>query len=76
MNQIERSAMLFDSSKHIGKSPRCPDCDIELEFLVARQAKRIFVSTILERRFFLCPNCQRLIHQLVTMPIASSGAEV
>lgn len=68
--------MLFDLSKHIGQSPQCPDCDIDLEFLVARQTKPIFVSTILERRFFLCPNCQRLIHQLVTMPKAQSGAEV
>jgi hypothetical protein len=61
--------MLFDSTREIAKLLQCPDCNIEMDFLASRSTKPVFVSTILERRFFLCMNCQRLSHRLVAMPV-------
>lgn len=61
-------AMLFDLIKQIGKPLQCPNCNIEMDFLVSRPAKPLFVSTTLERRFFLCPNCQCLSDRVVAMP--------
>src|SRR5262249_35908569 len=61
--------MLFNSTRQIAKPLQCPDCNIEMEFLVSRPTRPVFVSTILERRFFLCVNCQRLSHRLVAMPV-------
>jgi uncharacterized protein with PIN domain len=66
--------MLFNLNKQIAKAPRCPDCDTDMQFLVSERAKRVFVSTILERAFFLCPNCQRLSHRLLATPQASPSA--
>jgi uncharacterized protein with PIN domain len=60
--------------KQIAKPLQCPDCDTGLDFLISQPTKRVFVSTTLERRFFLCPNCGRLIYQLVAMPTSSSAA--
>jgi len=62
--------MLFDLSKQIAK-PQCPDCKIDMHFLVSQPTKRVFLATILERRFFLCPNCRRLSHRLAEMPLDS-----
>jgi len=67
--------MLFNLSKQIGKWPQCPDCGLDMQFLVSERTKRVFVSTIFERALFLCPNCQRLSHRLVSMPQASASAE-
>ena len=61
-------AMLFTSTKQIAKPLQCPVCNTEMEFLVSRPAKPLFVSTNLERRLFLCPNCWRLSDQLVATP--------
>jgi len=63
--------MLFNLKSQIAKPLECPDCDIEMLFLASQPTKRVFVSTILGRSFFLCPNCQRLSHRLVAMPHAS-----
>jgi hypothetical protein len=62
--------MLFNSSAQI-KQLQCPDCDIDMFFLGSRPTRRVFVSTILGRAFFLCPNCQRLSHRLVAMSQSS-----
>jgi predicted RNA-binding Zn-ribbon protein involved in translation (DUF1610 family) len=67
--------MLFNLSKQIAKPLQCPDCGIDMQFLVSQRTKRVFASTILERAFFLCPNCQRVSHQFVAIPQASSSAE-
>ena len=70
--------MLFNLNKQIAKPLRlqCPDCGMDMQFLVSQRAKRVFVSTILERVFFLCPNCQRLSHQLVARPLDLSRSQV
>jgi hypothetical protein len=40
----------------------------------SRPTTRVFASTILERRFFVCTNCQRVTHRLVAMPLDSSSS--
>jgi hypothetical protein len=45
--------------------PYCPTCDVPMQFQAWRPVKRVFVNTIYERAFFLCPNCHRCIDQLV-----------
>jgi hypothetical protein len=61
--------MLFDLGKQIVKPLKCPDCDTDMHFFASQPTKRVFLSTILERKFFLCPNCQRLHYQLVAIPV-------
>ena len=63
--------MLFSLSEQITKPLQCPDCDIDMQFLVSQPTKRVFVSTILERKFFLCPNCWRVSYEFVAMPAGS-----
>jgi hypothetical protein len=63
--------MLFNLIMQIAKPLQCPDCDIDMRFLGSQPTKRVFISTILRRVFFLCPNCQRLSHRLVAMPLES-----
>jgi hypothetical protein len=63
--------MLFNLNKQIAKLLQCPDCSIDMLFLGSRPTKRVFASTVLERAFFLCPNCRLLIHRIVSMPQAS-----
>jgi len=65
---------MLNLSKQIAKPLQCPDCDIDMHFLVSKPMTRVFVSTILVRRFFLCQNCGRLSHQLVSMPEDSSSS--
>lgn len=67
--------LLFGLNKEIAKALICPDCAIDMQFLVSERTKRVFVSTIFERTLFLCPNCQRVSHRLVWMPQASASAE-
>jgi len=67
--------MLFDLSKQLAKPIRCPDCDIEMQLFALRPTKRVSASTILERRFFICMNCQRLSHRLVAMSLDSSSSQ-
>src|SRR5262249_15258954 len=64
-------AMFFNSSAQIDKRLQCPDCDIDMFFLGSRPTRRVFLSAILERRFFLCPNCGRLSHSVVSTSQAS-----
>jgi len=65
--------MTRDLFSPIAKPQQCPDCDIDMHFLASRPTRRVFVATILERAFFLCPNCRCLSHRLVAMPAPSSG---
>jgi hypothetical protein len=65
--------MLSDLSKQIAKPLQCPDCDIDMQFLALRATTPVFVSTLLERTFFLCPNCARLSQQLVVRSVLSSA---
>ena len=62
--------MLFNLREQIAKSLQCPDCNVDM-VLASLLTNRVFVSTILERVFFLCPNCQRLSRRLVAMPLDS-----
>jgi hypothetical protein len=71
----EICAMLFNWNKQVAKPPQCPDCEIDMQFLVSGRAKRVFVSTLFERALFLCPNCQRISHRLVWIPQGSARAE-
>jgi len=50
------------------KSLRCPDCWIDMEFLVSQTTSRVFLSTLLERAFFVCPNCGRVSCEVVLWP--------
>jgi hypothetical protein len=65
--------MLSDLSKQIAKPPQCPDCDIDMQFLALQATRPVFVSTLLERTFFLCPNCGRLSQQLVVRSVLASA---
>jgi hypothetical protein len=60
--------MLINLISKIAEPLQCPDCDTDMQFLKSEWNKRVFLSTILERRFFLCPNCRRLSYELVAMP--------
>ena len=59
--------MLLDLKTQIAKPLQCPDCNSDMEFLMSKRTKRVFVSTILERKFFLCPNCWRVSYEFVAM---------
>jgi uncharacterized protein with PIN domain len=59
--------MLLDLRTQIAKPLQCPDCNSDMEFLMSKRTKRVFVSTILERKFFLCPNCRRVSYEFVAM---------
>ena len=45
----------------------CPSCDIEMLFQGSQPVSRIFLPTTMvsERVFFHCPNCARLVEQLM-----------
>jgi len=47
------------------KLPYCPTCNVQMRFQAWQPVKRIFVNTIYDRAFFLCPNCLGCIDQLV-----------
>ena len=61
--------MLIGLTKKMAQPLRCPDCDVDMDFLQGQYTSRVFVSTLLERAFFRCPNCQRLDHRLVAIPL-------
>jgi hypothetical protein len=60
--------MLLDPNKQITKPIRCPDCWADMDFLGAQLNGRVFLSTILERHFFVCSNCGRLSYEIVLRP--------
>ena len=60
--------MLLDPNKQITKLTRCPDCWADMDFLGAQLNGRVFLSTILERHFFVCPNCGHLGYEIVLRP--------
>jgi hypothetical protein len=60
--------MLFDPKKKITKPLRCPDCRIDMDFLASQYTRRVFLSTLLERSFFHCPNCGRVSYEVVLWP--------
>jgi len=60
--------MLFDSKKKITKPLRCLDCGADMDFLASQLNGRVFLSTLLERNFFVCPNCGRLSNEMVAWP--------
>jgi len=68
--------MLLDLSKTIAKPLQCDDCDIDMRFLGSVRIKRVFFSTIMERKFFLCPNCGRLSYVLVAIHAAPRSSSV
>jgi hypothetical protein len=39
-----------------------------MEFLVSQTTSRVFLSTLLERAFFVCPNCGRVSYEVVLWP--------
>ena len=44
--------MLFDLSKTITRPLQCHDCDIDMRLLGSVRIKRVFLLTIMERKFF------------------------
>ena len=60
--------MLLDPNKQITKLTRCPDCWADMDFLGVQLNGRVFLSTILERHFFVCPNCGHLGYEIVLRP--------
>jgi uncharacterized protein with PIN domain len=52
--------MTIGLTSQITEPLRCPDCRTEMDFLKSEFLESVFVSTIVERRYFLCPNCQLL----------------
>src|SRR5215813_131173 len=67
LGEARRCTMLLDLSKQATKPLRCHDCDINMRFLASVHIKRGSLSTIIKRKFFLCPNCGRLSSVLVAM---------
>jgi predicted RNA-binding Zn-ribbon protein involved in translation (DUF1610 family) len=67
--------MLFNLNKQIAKPLQCPDCGLDMDFLASQPMKRVFLSSLLERRFFLCPNCGLLSHGIVSISQASCGSQ-
>jgi hypothetical protein len=57
--------MLFDLKKPI---MRCPDCGTDTDFLLSQTTDRVFLSTLVERSLFVCPNCRRLSDGIVLRP--------
>jgi hypothetical protein len=60
--------MLFESKKQITKPLRCADCGADMHFLASHLNGRVFLSTILERNFFVCSDCGRLSYEIVAWP--------
>jgi hypothetical protein len=60
--------MLFDPNNKIKKPLRCLDCGADMDFLASQLNGRVFLSTLLERNFFVCPDCGRLSHEMVAWP--------
>jgi hypothetical protein len=60
--------MLFESKKQITKPLRCADCGANMGFLASQLNRRVFLSTILERNYFVCSDCGRLSHEIVAWP--------
>jgi uncharacterized protein with PIN domain len=68
--------MLIGLTRKNAQPLRCPDCDVDMDFLQSQYTSRVFVSTLLERAFYRCPNCQRLNHRLAAMPLYFVEADV
>jgi len=68
--QGERSFLLSRNTVTATKLPKCPTCNIEMQFLASQPIKQMFVqaTTLFERAFFICPNCRWLSDQLIAMP--------
>jgi hypothetical protein len=67
--------MLFDPKKKITKPLRCPDCRIDMDFLASQSTRRVFLSTLVERNFFVCESCARLSYEVVLWPKEFTGFE-
>jgi hypothetical protein len=68
--------MLFAANNAV---PRCPDCWTDMDFLVSQTTGRVFLSTLLKRAFFVCPNCGCLSYEVVLRPkefIRSDAAQI
>jgi predicted RNA-binding Zn-ribbon protein involved in translation (DUF1610 family) len=57
--------MLFDPNNKVAKVLRCTDCGADMEFLASQLNGRVFLSTLLRRNFFICPDCGRLSQDTV-----------
>jgi C4-type Zn-finger protein len=66
--------MLFDSKK-IRQSLQCPDCGAGAHFLQSQLMSRVFLSTLVERNFFVCESCARLSYEVVLWPKQFTGFE-
>jgi predicted RNA-binding Zn-ribbon protein involved in translation (DUF1610 family) len=59
--------MLFDPPKQIAQPLRCSDCGASAYFLASQLNGRVFLSALLERNSFVCPDCGRLCNEIVAM---------
>jgi predicted nucleic-acid-binding Zn-ribbon protein len=66
--------MLFDSKK-IRQSLQCPDCGADTHFFQSQLMSRVFLSTLVERNFFVCESCSRLSYEVVLWPKEFIGSE-
>jgi hypothetical protein len=66
--------MLFNPKNQISKPLRCPDCGADMDYLASQLNGRVFLSTLLERNFFVCSDCGRLSHELVARHLFVSDA--
>ena len=62
-------------SKEITHSLQCPGCGADTHFLKSQLIGRVFLSTLVERNFFLCENCARLSYEVVLLPKEFTGFE-
>ena len=60
--------MLFDPERQITKLLQCPDCGIDMDFLVHQSTNEVFLSSVLKRQLFVCPDCGRLGYKSVLLP--------
>jgi len=61
--------MLSDSKKQVPTPLRCGDCWGHMAFWGSEATtSEVFLSTVVERHFFMCLNCGRVDHKVVLWP--------
>jgi predicted RNA-binding Zn-ribbon protein involved in translation (DUF1610 family) len=60
--------LLFYPDQEVTKPLLCADCGANTDILASQLNGRVFLSTLLERHFFVCPDCGRLSIKFAVRP--------
>lgn len=73
--QERRNSSRSRNVRTANKLRQCPTCNVEMQFRGALPVKGMFVHVmpIIERAFFLCPNCRRLVDRLAATACGDLG---